>query len=893
MKHTSTPTALRHRPEDSSNFTGVELLNGARVAVRDVASTQAGAKAGSGLFALVVHLDGAPTDVGWIRSENLHVQVAKIIQAGTAVAARARHVQFDSLDPVRIGGKAALVGQTRHQSGFTAMRRKPDAQQGTNFTGHSVKDGSAVEIHESSRLSGYVRCVEKSTGQEGWIAKRNIHVQCDVAAGVYAAAFCGDFDEVLRAIESVAQLEQVILVRYIDPTSGWTLLHQACYHASEAACIYLAQHGADRAARSRPDYVEPDDGVRHFETAAEVALRLASSQQTSAVDAARYRACAKASEAVVEPPDPEPLLHEVSSGGGASPGGRSLQLRATGHPVHGKTGKPTAILGRARPGCRYSVRLATRQQTPKAGTEARVGVVSKGKYLALPAGQSWYSQICSTDDCAFFLCCYEKTCTVQRGNTTVTTSLGGPEHDCPQLCPTGTKGNCTVVMELVAQLWAQLQRGDAQETTILRTVATTRRSGDIWHASHASVSNGEWVQLLRDEAEFHWVRTTLGEEGYLNSRYVRGERRQADAVVGCSSSTALRFWVLGDSEVAGAPPPVCADLPYCPKTNPSGYLEMALTRSAAESGDEMHWAVQFHHHGDVVEAGPYAAIPEGTPPEPEPEPEPQLTVAQWLQEAKLCEYLPVVEEEGYNELEFLLDATETDIQEFVDGLVHAKRMKKPHARAFVKAWARLSSLSSSSGTTGGVAASATADVAVKSDSTAAAAEFKNHESHGKLTSLVPAAIPVSKESKFSIFGSMRFGDEHGVVPMAQELQRALADPYGADLHIINMKAGGNINTAVFSAIEHCDTFLVFGSAAYGENTGNQACTYYEYEHAFSRKKNIILIRMIPRDQDFDELQGRVIFGANKLQLAWAVGEPMPVDLPNQIADAMGLPPPAA
>jgi len=59
------------------------------------------------------------------------------------------------------------------------------------------------------------------------------------------------------------------------------------------------------------------------------------------------------------------------------------------------------------------------------------------------------------------------------------------------------------------------------------------------------------------------------------------------------------------------------------------------------------------------------------------------------------------------------------------------------------------------------------------------------------------------------------------------------------------------------------------------------------------KKRIVLIRMIPFDQPHDELQARVIFGANKLVLHWMVGEPMPPELPGMIAEAAGAPGPAA
>ena len=94
------------------------------------------------------------------------------------------------------------------------------------------------------------------------------------------------------------------------------------------------------------------------------------------------------------------------------------------------------------------------------------------------------------------------------------------------------------------------------------------------------------------------------------------------------------------------------------------------------------------------------------------------------------------------------------------------------------------------------------------------------------------------------FFSLRFGAEHGVVPMAKQLQGALARR-GTQARIIDMMAGGDIDATVFRSIEECGTFVVFGSAQYGEDTGNQACTYYEYKHAHDRKKRIVLIRMIP------------------------------------------------
>eukprot|EP01047_Picozoa_sp_COSAG01_P074934 COSAG01_NODE_12680_length_1700_cov_11.066209_1_plen_377_part_10 len=141
------------------------------------------------------------------------------------------------------------------------------------------------------------------------------------------------------------------------------------------------------------------------------------------------------------------------------------------------------------------------------------------------------------------------------------------------------------------------------------------------------------------------------------------------------------------------------------------------------------------------------------------------------------------------------------------------------------------------------------------------------------------------------FFSLRFGAQHGVVPMAKQLQGALARR-GTQARIIDMMAGGDIDATVFRTIEECGTFVVFGSAQYGEDTGNQACTYYEYKHAFALKKRIVLIRMIPFDQEFENLQARVIFNANKLVIPWMLGTPMPANLPDQILQAMGVASPA-
>ena len=132
----------------------------------------------------------------------------------------------------------------------------------------------------------------------------------------------------------------------------------------------------------------------------------------------------------------------------------------------------------------------------------------------------------------------------------------------------------------------------------------------------------------------------------------------------------------------------------------------------------------------------------------------------------------------------------------------------------------------------------------------------------------------------SIFASMRF--RHGfVLREAVFLEREL-EKYGYKLHIIDMRAGGDIDEKVFSTIEHCNIFLVFGTRDYGENTGNSASTYRESKYAENKGKKIILLRMIDYDQEFTHWWARVLFGMNWWSNLWVEGESMPPSLLDDI-----------
>ena len=103
---------------------------------------------------------------------------------------------------------------------------------------------------------------------------------------------------------------------------------------------------------------------------------------------------------------------------------------------------------------------------------------------------------------------------------------------------------------------------------------------------------------------------------------------------------------------------------------------------------------------------------------------------------------------------------------------------------------------------------------------------------------------------------------------------------------MEMTAGGDIDKKVIDGVEQCDTFLIFGSSKYGEDTGNPASTYFESKFAQSLKKRTILIRMIPFEEQFEFPQARFLFGLNMLELLWEIGTPMPPELVDGIVSAV-------
>lgn len=268
-----------------------------------------------------------------------------------------------------------------------------------------------------------------------------------------------------------------------------------------------------------------------------------------------------------------------------------------------------------------------------------------------------------------------------------------------------------------------------------------------------------------------------------------------------------------------------------------------------------------------------AKAEEAQPPEPQlPEGDPAdvITVDAWLQSIKLDRYAAAIKEAGYDELQFLQDALEEDIDE---ALVDIK-MKKPHIRTFKKSWRLLVDPPATS------ERSELDDGAQTEDAGGAAGPT---EGHGNLQSGFGLPV-ISKSEKTKLFGSVRYKNGK-ILPEAVQLQCELAKA-GLELTLVDMTAGGDIDANVFGGIEKADTFVVFGTVDYGENTGNPACTYYESKFAQSYGKRIILLRMIPFGVQFEQLQARQLFGVNKLSLEWIQGEKMPGSLVKDIVKAV-------
>merc|ERR1712008_89306 len=67
---------------------------------------------------------------------------------------------------------------------------------------------------------------------------------------------------------------------------------------------------------------------------------------------------------------------------------------------------------------------------------------------------------------------------------------------------------------------AAVLRTDGTRTTLLRKIATHQRCEAVWVDSRKVVRNDEVVQMLFRQADFTWVQTSDGVEGFLKTEYL-------------------------------------------------------------------------------------------------------------------------------------------------------------------------------------------------------------------------------------------------------------------------------------------------------------------------------------------------------------------------------------
>lgn len=125
-----------------------------------------------------------------------------------------------------------------------------------------------------------------------------------------------------------------------------------------------------------------------------------------------------------------------------------------------------------------------------------------------------------------------------------------------------------------------------------------------------------------------------------------------------------------------------------------------------------------------------------------------------------------------------------------------------------------------------------------------------------------------------VFGSMRFSRRDGALPKARLLQAALAK-CGLDLVIVEVPVGASIEEICFDVeMPQCVAFIAMGAKNYVDDTGNQACTYYEikrWSETFAPVWGpIIPIRCIGKNDTFNSanIAKDVVFKSDALALEW-------------------------
>jgi serine/threonine protein kinase len=118
------------------------------------------------------------------------------------------------------------------------------------------------------------------------------------------------------------------------------------------------------------------------------------------------------------------------------------------------------------------------------------------------------------------------------------------------------------------------------------------------------------------------------------------------------------------------------------------------------------------------------------------------------------------------------------------------------------------------------------------------------------------------------------------------LQAAL-EGLGVEVIVISELAGADLLKAVSAGMDVADIFIIMGTETYGKETSGSIDTYKEMQQIVSSNKPYFLINMNPETSlmRFQESSTNLLFPlANMSWERWEVGAPMPLNLPQKVAN---------
>jgi len=131
-----------------------------------------------------------------------------------------------------------------------------------------------------------------------------------------------------------------------------------------------------------------------------------------------------------------------------------------------------------------------------------------------------------------------------------------------------------------------------------------------------------------------------------------------------------------------------------------------------------------------------------------------------------------------------------------------------------------------------------------------------------------------KAKAVDIFISFRFAEAYDE---AMQLKTAL-ESRGKRVFLSNVLPGGNLQEAIYTALDRCQLCVCLASETYGKSTTSFS-TYHELNYVINERIAFFLVKMCDR---WAEPSVRGIFGDRTSYLDWRPGNPMPIGTVDMI-----------